>query len=233
MGPRVGGAAGAEGDEEHDDGGGEDRGADVVDLFELGEELDVAGVGAAADVEVEPDDGEGDSTDGNVNEEAPAPAMLCEDTTKQRTESCSDGKGDMLDSQVRSSFAKRDDIAEYHLREEIDTTSSQPLNDPAKDQDGARVSRAADCASDSKDKDSKHHGVLASQYITQLAIQWLEDSTRQEKCGSDPRKHGTEVERIRNGGQRGVGDTSLECREKERYADGDEGSPKACTALPL
>tara|TARA_R110002003_G_scaffold62_20_gene5714 strand:- start:89 stop:496 length:408 start_codon:yes stop_codon:yes gene_type:complete len=135
--------------------------------------------------------------------------MFRKNTTKQRSQRRADGESDVLDRQIRTSLAQRNEVAENHLGEEINATSTQTLHNSTKDKHGARLRCTADGASASEDGDSKHHWVLSSPHVAELAIQGLEDGAREEKGGSDPRELGAEIKRFRNSGERGIGDAAL------------------------
>lgn len=102
----------------------------------------------------------------------------------------------MLDGKIRSAMAKWYDVAENHLSEEVDTAGAKTLNDPAEDENGARMCSTADRAANCENSNRKNERHLSTHHVAELTVERLEDGAGEEESGSDPREFRPKIQGV-------------------------------------
>ncbi|GJC89739.1 hypothetical protein ColLi_12577 [Colletotrichum liriopes] len=213
--PGVLGAAPLQSEDQADDGGEEDGGADEVELQDALDESLAQGVVLFADGQEEEDEDHGNAADGQVDVEAPSPGrLLREDAAEQRP--CHGGDAPHAADKPESQRP----LVEGHRVAEDDNgageqTGGPDAGDGAADNEGGRVRRqGADEGADLEDGDGDEVGVLDAEELVDCAVHGLQGGRGEEvRCAIPANVLDAAV--LRRDGAEGRGDDGLVQRDEE------------------
>lgn len=132
-------------------------------------------------------DNDRQGTNGQVDEESPAPGSLVDkDTTEQGSNDGRDTKDGTNDTLVFATIAERDQVCNDDHDHGHDTTSTNTGNTTSDDHHGHALGSTAQSGSNQEDSGSKQEGGLSTKDVTEATIQWLEGCRCQEVRDTDP-----------------------------------------------
>ena len=173
--PGVARAAPLQRQEQADDGGDEEGGADGVELPQLLLQRQVAAARDAGRLEEEEDAGDGDGADGQVDVEAPTPAdVIGEGSTEQRAGDGGDAVHGAYEAGVDGSLAQRNRVGDDDERPGEDAGGADAGDGTANDERIRRRCSAAHQRAKFEDADGAQKDPLDGEEGVKLAEHQLE-----------------------------------------------------------
>nr|POE94413.1 hypothetical protein CFP56_16653 [Quercus suber] len=224
--PRVLAAAPLQGQEQTDDHGEEDEGADDIELFELGLPADGHLLRASGGLVEDQDEERRHRSDGQIDVETPAPADLAAHRKgahwsarlrdkRRNAVHGPDGSG------VGRSLAQRHRVGDDEDGAAEDARAAQTRDGTADDQ-GIGVGRSsADCGTDLEDEDADQEDPLDGEVGIELAKGQLEGTGRQQIGTAVPAHVARGLELVGDARDGGGDDGVVEGHAKDGQAQGD------------